>query len=419
MAVFVRVVSGCCSIESGLYMFEKAWFRWLAIGIVLLAPIPVLFQYLQAYIVRNAVMTAYLYEVHAPIDGLVVELEAKAGSVPGDAPVIVLRNTRLSHQEIDKLEARHQEKINTCAFCQREAEEIDARMTSSNGWFSDYRVMMEQDLDQSADILKAQLEGAKAHVYETRQLRERNSQLTHKGAVSLADLDRIDADVRQAESLMQSLRLQLKQTEYRRQMLRDNLFPSTLSDGVLQVQNQITALFISSLESKRRLHDARSDLAVDTANLQAIRADMERRSSAVVHLPDSAVVWDVYVEPGREVVKGERIFSYIDRSDLLVEAAMDDSTIPLIRTGHPARIRMFGDRRFIDGEVVSTLGSAAAANGRFAANVKVKSARDGRVLIKIKDQKLYDDVGGFCGVGRTAFVELQGIGLIEQYLGRF
>lgn len=400
-------------------MFGKTWFRWIVIAIVILVPMPVLFRYLQAYIIRNAVVTSYLYEVYAPIDGTVVALDATPGSVPGEVPVIVLRNSRLSHRELDDLEARHQEKTNSLAFCQQEAEDVEARLTASDHWFSDYRVMMKQDLDQSADILKAQLEGAKAHLYETEQLRERNIKLIHTGAVARADFDRIESDFHQAESLVQSLRLQLKQTEYRIQMLKNNLFPSNLSDGVLQVQSQINALFIASVESKRRLVDARTDLAIDTENLRAVREDMERRSSAVVRVPGNAVIWDVNVKPGMEVVKGERIFSYIDRSNLMVEVALDDSTLPLIQAGHPARVRVFGDRRFMEGKVVSVSGSAAAPNGRFAANVHVKSPRDGRVLIQINDPKLYDDIGGFCGVGRTAFAELQGIGLIEQYLGRF
>jgi multidrug resistance efflux pump len=292
-------------------------------------------------------------------------------------------------------------------------------MTSSDRWFSDYRAMMEKDLDLSADILKAQLEGAKAHLYETKLLRERNSKMINTGGVSQADFDRIESEFYQADSLMRSIQIQLKQTEYRRQMLRNNLFPSNLSDGVLQVQSQMTALFIASLESKRHLNDARSDLAIDTESLRAVREDMERRSSAVVRLPEGALIWDVNVEPGREVVKGERILSYIDRRNLMVEVALDDSALPLIQAGHSARVRVFGNRRFMDGKVVSVLGSAAAQNGHFAANVKVKSARDGRVLIKINDPKLYDDIGGFCGVGRTAFAELQGIGLIEQYVGGY
>ncbi|MGD9972635.1 MAG: cation transporter dimerization domain-containing protein [Desulfatirhabdiaceae bacterium] len=92
-------------------------------------------------------------------------------------------------------------------------------------------------------------------------------------------------------------------------------------------------------KSGRRIRISEADLTVDTASLRSAREDMERISIAVVTLPDSAVIWDVAVKTGMEVNKGDRILSYFDRSRLMVDVAMDDSTIALIHAGHPVRIR--------------------------------------------------------------------------------
>jgi multidrug resistance efflux pump len=158
-------------------------------------------------------------------------------------------------------------------------------------------------------------------------------------------------------------------------MLRNDLFPSDLSDGVLQIQNQINTLFISILEYKRRIQETESDLATDSASLQAARADWEHRSTAAVQLPDTSVIWEVDVGTGMEVVKGNRILSYIDRSSLMVDAAIDDSTLALIHPGHPVRIRLFGSGRFIGGKVISVLGSAADRSDiRFAAGESARNS---------------------------------------------
>lgn len=401
-------------------MHNKKWFTWLLIIVVMLLPMPALFRYLQTFIVRNAVVTAHLYEVRASIDGVVVTLDAQPGSIPGDSPVVVLRNTRMPHGDIDSLEARYHERLKTHVSLQQGLEELNARMATSNNRLSDYRTLLQQDLDQTVGILKARLDGEEARLHEATQIRMRNSQLLKVHALSQADIDRIEADFRQAEANVLSTRLAQKQIEHRRQRLRNDLFPSDLSDGVLQVQNQANVLSIAILDYKRRIRDSEADLAIDGASLQAACSDMERRSTAVVQLPDSSVIWDVEVRTGMEVVKGDRILSYIDRSSLMVDVAIDDSTIALIHTGHPVRVRLFGSGRFIDGKVVSVLGSAAARpDGRFAASVKGKSVRDGRVLVQIDDPELHRDVGRFCGVGRAAYAEFQGIGLIEQYLGSF
>ena len=401
-------------------MYQKKWFTRLLILIAILLPAPALVQYLQAFIVRNAVVTAHLYEIRAPIDGVVATLDAHPGSIPGKAPLVILRNTRMPHADVDSLEARYQESIKTHAFLQQELDALKTRMAVSQHLLADYRTALEQDLEQTVGILKTRLAGEKAHLHEARQLWMRNIQLRDAHAVSLADIDRLESELHLAESLVQSNQLEQKQIQYRRQILRKNLFPSTLSDGILQVLNQIKTLDMAILDYKRRINASESVIAGNRASLQAARADLERRSTAVIQLPDSTVIWEVNVRTGAEIGKGDRILSYIDRSDLMVDVAMDDATIALIHPGHPVRIRLFGSGRFINGKVISVLGSAAARpDGHFAAGVKIKSARDGRVLVRIDDPGLYQDVGRFCGVGRAAYARFEGIGLIEQYLGGF
>jgi multidrug resistance efflux pump len=401
-------------------MLKNKWVAWLLVMAVLLLPMPALFRYLRTFIVRNAVVTAYVYDVRAPIDGVVVSVNATPGTVSGQSPVVVLRNSRTPHTEIDMLEARYREKSKSAAFLQEEIAALQSRMIVSESHLSDYRTLLQHDLDQTVAILKARQEGQEARLKEAAQLRTRNSQLIKINAVALADFDRIEADYLHAESLVQSTRLEQKQIEHRRQMLRNDLFPSNLSDGVLQIQNQINTLFISILEYKRRIQETEADLAADCTSLQSARADLERRSTAAVQLPDTSVIWEVDVRTGMEVLKGDRILSTIDRSTLLVDVAIDDSTLALIHPGHPVRIRLFGSERFIDGKVVLVSGSAADRSAaRFAATVKAKSVRDGRVLVRIDDPELYRDTARFCGVGHTAFAEFEGIGLIEQYLGSF
>lgn len=401
-------------------MHKNKWIAWLLILAVLLLPMPALFRYLRTFIVRNAVVTAYIYDVRAPIDGVVVSLDAAPGTVAGASPVVVMRNPRVPRSEIDALEARHCEKSKSIVFLQQELDALHSRMVVSENRLSDYRTLLQHDLDQTIAILKARQEGQEARLKEAAQLRTRNSQLIKINAVALADFDRIEADYLHSDSLVQSTRLEQKQIEHRRQMLRNDLFPSDLSDGVLQIQNQINTLFISIQEYKRRIQETEADMATDSASLQSARADWERRSTAAVQLPDTSIIWEVAVGTGMEVVKGNKILSYIDRSSLMVDAAIDDSTLALIHPGHPVRIRLFGSGRFIDGKVISVLGSAADRSDiRFAANIKATSVRDGRVLVHIDDPELYQDAARFCGVGHTAFAEFEGIGLVEQYLGSF
>ena len=58
-------------------------------------------------------------------------------------------------------------------------------------------------------------------------------------------------------------------------------------------------------------------------------------------------------------------------------------------------------------------------SSHFAATIRERAVRDGRVLVLIEDERLHSEVEKFCGVGRTAYAEFEGIGLWEQYFGVF
>jgi hypothetical protein len=69
--------------------------------------------------------------------------------------------------------------------------------------------------------------------------------LVKTSAVTQEDFDRIEAD-----ALLKATKLERQQIEHRGQILKQNLFPSNLSDGVLQVQNRIHNLQMEILVCK-------------------------------------------------------------------------------------------------------------------------------------------------------------------------
>jgi multidrug resistance efflux pump len=402
-------------------MLNKKWITWSLIIVIILLPAPAIIQHLQTFIVRNAVVTAYRYDVHAPIDGVVETCNAQPGSIPGDAPALVLCNRRLPLASINSLEATYHEKQKHHEYLENELSLLKTRLNVSQDNLSKYRTMLQKDLDQTLAIFKARQDGEEARLQEATQNRMRTIRLVKTSVVTQEDADRIEADFCDAKAQLNVTRLELQQIEHRKQMLQQNLFPPDISDSALQVQNRINNLQMKILDCKQRVHASEIDLFSDASRIQALRLDLEHKSSkATIVLPDTAVIWSVDARIGREVIKGERILSYIDRSNLMVDVAMDDATIELINPNHPVRIRLFGSGRFIKGTVIRVQGSAADwPDYRFAAAVKGKSMRDGRVLVKIDDLQLHGDVKKFCGVGRIAYAEFEGIGLFEQYFGTF
>lgn len=401
-------------------MHRKKWFTWVLVLVLIVLPMPALFKYLQTYVVRNAVVTAFLFEVRAPIDGIVEVLAAGAGTIPKDLPVAILRNPRLPHAGIDTLKARYDATKSNLALYRNELSVLEQRLDTYQHKLTEYRSLLETDLDHALDILKARQAGENARLLQASQNQTRSRNMRDPYKLSQTEMDRVEADFHEAAARLQATEAALKQTEQRRQMVSDNLFLSELSDSVLQIQSHIDSLFFEILACKQRIQISETDLTADEASLQAAVTDHDRLSTAGVSLPDTAVVWDVGVFEGMELSQGDRILSYIDRSRLMVDVVIDDSTLEWIYIGQPARIRLFGSTQFLNGTVIQVTGSASdRKQERLAAQVKGKSIRDGRILVLLDAPLLYEDVSRFCGVGRTAYAEFEGIGLIRQYFGSF
>ncbi len=402
-------------------MHRKKWFTWFLVVLIIVLPMPALVKYLQTYVVRNAVVTAFLFEVRAPVDGTVKSLKVKPGTIiPEDSPAIVLHNPRVPRGGIDTLKARHRAIQDKLGFYRNQLSMLERRMKDCHTRLTHYQSLIETDLDLTASLLEARQAGEKARRHEAARNLERSRNMQDPYKLSQTELDRIEADFHDAEARLKATEAALKQTLHRREMVTDDLFLSDLSDSVIRIQAHMDSLVLEIMACTRRIKDSEIDLATIETSLEAAVSDHDRLSNAAIHLPDTSVVWDVAAVKGMELSRGDRILAYIDRSRLMLDVVMDDSTLEWIYPGQAARIRLFGSSEFLDGSVVRVAGSGSdRQEEQLAAQVKKKSVRDGRVLVSMDAPHLYGDVSRFCGVGRTAYVEFEGIGLFRQYFGSF
>lgn len=378
---------------------------WVILILIALLPVPSVIKYMQRYVVRNGVVTAYRYEVLAPIDGVVDAISVSPGSVPGDTPALRLGNKR---------------KMGQYKTHEKELAILQESLRHSRIRLADYLDKIQSDLDKSMAILQTRLVGERATRKETEHRRDRMKRLADALVATQEDAERAEAEFQEMAADEKSTRLEIEQLKHRQTMLKQGIFPSDVSDGLLQVQARINRLEQDILASKRRMGEAETDVTDEASQLDGKGIVNRGLASAAVKLPETAVVWEVHVQDGMEVAKGERLLSYFDRGQIMVVVAVDDATLELIQPNHGVRVRLFGREGFIEGKVSRVMGSAGIWHTNlFAAALRDRGARDGRVLVSIDDEKLHSEVEKFCGVGRTAYAEFEGIGLWEQYFGVF
>jgi multidrug resistance efflux pump len=399
---------------------NKKLFIWGLVAFFALSPVPIIVKYLQTFIVRNAIVTTYLYEVHAPIDGVVERVDIQPGQVPDELSVLTIENIRIPRNDLDNLNAHLAEKQKQYAFLMQELAILEKRLDKSKSIFRNYRNLLRKDWEQSLIILKTQQMENEAKLAEATKNRSRNISLAKSSVVTQAQMDRIEADYQIAKSRVNATLFEMQQVEYRVEMLQKDLFLSSLADGILQEQNRVNSLQMKTLEYRRRIQETESDIKEVRIQLSSLQRDLENRAKASINIPAGSLIWNVEIAPGLEVIKGETLFSYVDRTKLMVEVAIDDATLALILPDQEVRIRLFGERRFMQGRVISVRGSASRQSGKMlAATIKESSGRDGQVLVQINDPALYKDVERFCGIGRAAYAEFEGVGLMDLYFGAF
>jgi RND family efflux transporter MFP subunit len=176
-------------------------------------------------------------------------------------------------------------------------------------------------------------------------------------------------------------------------------YRSLTTDAVSQQkQEQVLA---TQQQAKAAYDQAVADQAVAKLNLQ--------RSE--VHASVNGTITNMDLRPGTYVTAGKGVMALVDSDTLHVEGYFEETKLPRIRVGAPAKIRLMGDSRQLTGHVESIAAGIEdrdrAEGASLLANVNptfnwVRLAQ--RVPVRIK----LDDVPGQIELvaGRTATVEV-------------
>lgn len=284
---------------------------WIVLLLIALLPLPSLVSYMQRFVVRNGVVTAYRYDVRAPIDGVVESISIAPGMVSNGGAVLRIGNRRTSGQY---------------KTLEKELGSLAESLVVSRRKLDGYLDILIRDIDQSLAILSARIRGEQAALKESSHRRDRIAKLVKASVATSEDKDKAESEFLKAEAKVKSTRLEIGQLKHRRDMLNKGMLPNDLSDGALQVQKRINDLEQNILACKRRMSETENAGGMD-------EIQNTRYTRAAITLPETAVVWEMDVQDGMEVTKGDRLLSYIDRSRLMVEVAVDDATLELISPG--------------------------------------------------------------------------------------
>jgi multidrug efflux pump subunit AcrA (membrane-fusion protein) len=394
--------------------------RKLLLGILVVA-VPAVFLFLgvRGYVVRNAVVTAEITTVRSPIDGQVTANPLYAG-LPADGQTgIAIRNPRSDPRALDSLTGELAQLLRSIENQQALVDWLDKAVGEAEGRLRATLSGMALDLHLEHEIVLAQIKAREARVAYLAAQYERAQRLQGTAA-SQATLDATEADLEETRAEIESLNVKAEQLEQRRSFLDQGLPLSEIADHAtilsdriqdMKVERQIAATTLSGLEGQ---------LDVLRGRLESEQRTYDLLTHFAQAPPASAVVWEVFLAAGATVGAGATVYTYVDCSQRFVEVTVGDATSELLQPRHRVRISLSGQSETVEGQVTAVFGSAAGTTLRrtMAAHVAEAEENDAIVLIALPPADETSRSYRLCDIGRTAYVEFEGIGFLDPLLNR-
>lgn len=400
------------------YLTSNRWLWRSTLALLFLLPILLVLPHARSLVVRNAVVTAYLGHINAPISGRIETINSPAGSAAQqDVPAMIIQNDRLSRGHLARLEARH-------AAAELEVTQMRASLDRVRTLASIRHTDQEEFVAAVAAELTLQLQQAQnnlpAHEAELAAATaglQRAQSLQSRGQLSPAELESAQADYENALAALSGNQLQRERLAQQLKEIRKGVFQINVPDGVLLTRQLAQQLDLEMIQLERQLRASETGLFTLRAEHDAVALGFERASRAEIDLNPGATVWSVYASTGAWTSAGAAIMSVVNCDRLMVDIAVDDATLELIGPGQKVRVRLFGTYEYIDGEVMLVRGSAGLGDTPvLAAEVPDRGYRKGRVLARLDRTPRANQAAQSCAIGRTAYAEFEDISVLETIL---
>lgn len=393
---------------------RRAW--RLTVAAVVVVPILFVLPHARSLVVRNAVTTAYLYPMKAPISGFVREVAAEAGAVSVDGMTLVsIHNDRVDDSRVARLEVlreRAQEEVDQLRL---QLETLQVLADRRNREYLSNVRSAEQDLASQLQIVTDRTRASESALAEAQGNRERIRRLYESELLSISDVEAAEAAYESALANRSANELERIRLTGRLEEIEQGVFQVDMPDGVLLTRQAAQDLNVELMRLQLETKRSEANLQATIAETEAAREALNRQAAAEMRLPGGKKIWQVQAAPGTWATEGSTLLTFVDCEHLMVDIAVDDATLELIEPGSDVRVRLFGSFEYRPAKVMLVRGSAAlrSDSSTLAGEVENRGVRKGRVLARLEPSNLSERPPASCGIGRTAYAEFEDLNLFE------
>ncbi|MBS0220046.1 MAG: cyclic nucleotide-binding domain-containing protein [Proteobacteria bacterium] len=359
---------------------------------------------------RNAAVTTWLNVATAPIDGTVEGFDARPGQrVSGSGEVGRIVNHSADRSGVIRAEgAAARAKAHLA-----ELTAYDTRVETLTKEWQDRRTRYADGFRTDLDLKVEELQHRVALLQERVALAEVTARRKHTlrlaGNGSQADEDTATSTQRQLQASLTDTTKELERVRERRKLAQAGVYLQADGKEPEWSWRSLDEIRLEAARSARSLSEAEDEVKTTQRLLAGEEKNLAAASSATLKVPDGMTIWSISATNGSSVKRGERLFTWIDCAQLLVDVPVSETLAVLADEGTRAEVTLEGEQTPRTGEVLLSRGSTSRVTKAELISVSGSSTRKTSAQVIVA---LSDPVAG-CPIGRRAFVTFPDISLFQ------
>jgi len=378
-----------------------AAFLAVMIGVTLYDPLYVV-------LFRDAAVTTWLNVATAPIDGTVEGFDVKPGQrITGSGEIGRIVNHSADRSGVIRAEGAAKRAEARLA----ELVAYDNRVSALTNEWQDRRSRYADGFRTDLDLRVQELEHHVALLQERVAIAEVTARRKHTlrlaGNSSQADEDAAMSAQRELQASLTDTAKELERVRERRSLAQTGVFLQADGKEPEWSWRSLDEIRLEAAKTSRSVREAEEEVKTTKRILADEQKNLAAASSAVFKLPDDMTIWSMSATNGISVNRGERLFTWIDCSKVLVDVPVSETLGVLVNEGERAEVTFEGEQKPRAAEVLLSRGSSSRLTR--AELVSVSKARKtlAQVIVALREP-----VAG-CPIGRRAFVTFPDIGLLQ------
>ena len=359
---------------------------------------------------RDAVVTTWLNVVAAPIAGTIEDFDLRPGErVASSGEVGRIVNHSVDRSGVIRAEAAARQ----AAVRLTELSAYESRISATSKEWQERKTQyadgFRRDLDLKIEEFASRVALLRERVDFADASAKRKQTLRRAGNTSQADEEAAISTHRELQVSLSDATKDLQRLRHRRELAGQGVYLQEDGKEPEWSWRSLDELRLEMQRTERTARETTEEVATLQAALENERKNLGAATDATFKVPAGMTIWSTAGSNGISVTRGQRLFTWIDCSRLLVDVPVIDTLAVLVDQGSRAEVLLEGEGKVHPGVVVMSRGSSSRLGKAELASITEWRKSAAQVIVELQDP---GSVAG-CPIGRRAFVRFPDLTLMK------